>query len=83
MGEYGEIRTLLDLYQADYLMATGKLGEAENRLADAVSTVPRVRDSYIQSMKSAMQIRLLSVQRLLGHLEEAQKPRFQYTTGGY
>ena len=70
-GEYGEIRTLLDLYQADYLMATGKLDEAENRLVDAVSAVPRVRDNYIRSMESAMQMRLLSVQRRLDHLKEA------------
>ena len=49
--EYGEIRTPLDLYQADYLMATSKLDETENRLADAVSAVPRVRDNYKRSMK--------------------------------
>ena len=69
--EHGEIRALLDLYQADYLIATGKLDEAENRLADAVSAVLRVRNNYIRSMKSAMQMRLLSVQMRLGHLEEA------------
>lgn len=52
-------------------MATGKLDEAENQLADAVSAALRIRDNHKRSMKSAMQMRLLSIQRRLGHLQEA------------
>ena len=83
LRKHAEARALLGLYQADSLMAAGYMGLAASRLKTTISTVyimdgnpesttrGQREDGYFQSLRLALEIRLLEVGTWEGSLETA------------
>lgn len=85
LRKHAEARALLGLYQADSLMAAGYMGLAASRLKTTISTVyimdrnpestmrGQREDGYFQSLRLALEIRLLEVGTWEGSPETALK----------